>query len=353
MRREQRYLLTRGSINQAPKYRCPQCHCCTCSVQCYKRHQQWSQCSGKRDPGAFVKKSQLSTPAGIDHDYNFLTAIDKVVDIAGRSAKDRGIILQHAGSKAQQKCSSFQQHLEMTRVRIHRAPTGMSREKVNQTRWHPKHKCILWTLEWIHPDQSKELGQCRETSPLSTTYHELLLQKRSSKKRKTQGTESYNSSKLPLSPAVTIEAGEVVHPNAPLNAQHRSTDIHENYRTSSQYYFYLVKPFTSGLTRVLVPVSPSYPLASCLGGNEIFEFPTIQVLGQPPTSLPKGFDLEEEYVVQTQNKIPELNDDLGKIRVADIDEKYHPEENPQSWDQDWFNANDLSILESLQRDIDG
>lgn len=242
-----------------------------------------------------MTKSQLSTSAGIDHDYNFLTSIDNIVDLAGQNAKNRGIILQDTGNEVPQKGINFQQHLEVTRVKIHRAPVGMSREKVNQTRWHPRHKCIVWTLEWIHPDQSKELGLCRETFPLSTTYQQLLLQKLSSKKRKldAQDHASNKSVQQPLSPAAAMKAVGVDYTNSTPIGQLGLTDSHENLSTSTGYYFYLVKPFTSGTTRILIPVSPLCPLSSCLRDNEIFEFPTIQVLSQPQTSLPKGFDLEK------------------------------------------------------------
>lgn len=62
---------------QPPKYTCPACHTHTCSLPCTQRHKAWSACTGRRDPTAFRPLHALKTPAGIDHDYNFLTAIER------------------------------------------------------------------------------------------------------------------------------------------------------------------------------------------------------------------------------------------------------------------------------------
>ncbi len=127
------------SNNQKPRYRCPRCATRTCSLPCYKRHQQWSQCSGKRDPTAYVKKSQLVTPAGIDHDYNFLTGVERALDRAGRQNVDMRL---HGGGRSSKRLAdpigSLQKRLTWSRVIVDRAPVGMTRQKVNETRWNSK-----------------------------------------------------------------------------------------------------------------------------------------------------------------------------------------------------------------------
>jgi hypothetical protein len=107
------------------KYRCPGCSARTCSLPCYKRHQQWAQCNGKRDPAKFVKKSQLATPAGIDHDYNFLTSIERGLEKARRAAKGR---------------QASDQHFAVAGVAVIRAPKGLSRQKDNKTHQNKKQK---------------------------------------------------------------------------------------------------------------------------------------------------------------------------------------------------------------------
>ncbi len=126
------------SNNNEPKYCCPGCKSRTCSLECYKRHKVWSQCSGKRDPGAYVKRSQLATAAGIDHDYNFLTSIEKAFDSAGRDADDRGIALRVASAWEPTSGSNYQRNLQACGVIVYRAPKGMSRQRHNHTKWHPK-----------------------------------------------------------------------------------------------------------------------------------------------------------------------------------------------------------------------
>ncbi|KAL8365175.1 hypothetical protein RB595_004129 [Gaeumannomyces hyphopodioides] len=73
----------------APKYRCPRCAARTCSLACVTRHKSRAGCSGARDPAAFVPASRLRTPAGIDHDYNFLSAIERARDRAARDVAGR------------------------------------------------------------------------------------------------------------------------------------------------------------------------------------------------------------------------------------------------------------------------
>lgn len=126
------------SNNNKPNYRCPRCATRTCSLSCYRRHQQWAQCSGKRDPTAYVKRGQLATPAGLDHDYNFLTGIERAFDRADHDAEDRGIRVRSDKAKAPARGSNYEKHLESTRVVVERAPAGMSRQKQNNTRWNTK-----------------------------------------------------------------------------------------------------------------------------------------------------------------------------------------------------------------------
>ena len=131
---------TNSSTDATPKYCCPRCSTRTCSLQCYKRHQLWSQCSGKRDPGAYVKRSQLATAAGIDRDYNFLTGIERAFDAADRESESRGIISSGKGRHegVPKPGSHLQQRLDVSGAIIRKAPVGMSRQKTNRTQWHPR-----------------------------------------------------------------------------------------------------------------------------------------------------------------------------------------------------------------------
>ena len=103
-------------------------------MPCYKRHQQWAQCNGKRDPAKFVKKSQLATPAGIDHDYNFLTGIERGLEKAEKQLEDTDL-----GSRSDPRRNGkgrllTNQHFADAGVTVIRAPKGLSRQKENKSR---------------------------------------------------------------------------------------------------------------------------------------------------------------------------------------------------------------------------
>lgn len=119
-----------------PQYRCPRCSCQTCSAQCVKRHKEWHQCSGKRDPTAKVPKAQLFTPAGIDHDFNFITGIERSrADLETKVPQGKRIEGGSLRSGIESKSRNIQERLDLTRVNIDWAPIGMSRQKLNQTKW--------------------------------------------------------------------------------------------------------------------------------------------------------------------------------------------------------------------------
>ncbi|XP_014559291.1 hypothetical protein COCVIDRAFT_13638 [Bipolaris victoriae FI3] len=159
------------------KYRCPGCSARTCSLPCYKRHQQWAQCSGKRDPTKFVKKSQLLTPAGIDHDFNFLSGIERDLDRADKVAAHASAAAPSEGLSNRQRAGVPYAKLEAAAaVNIIRAPQGLSRQRENKSHMSatklvapvkpnmsttlliciPRKvsRNIVWTVEWID-DASK------------------------------------------------------------------------------------------------------------------------------------------------------------------------------------------------------
>ena len=71
-----------------PKYRCPRCSSQTCSLTCSKRHKLWSDCNGVRDPTVYKPRHELATPAGIDHDYNFISSIERGIERTDRLIVD-------------------------------------------------------------------------------------------------------------------------------------------------------------------------------------------------------------------------------------------------------------------------
>ena len=99
-----------------------------------------------------MKIKDLATAKGIDHDYNYLTSIEREFDRAEKEARSRGIVLEDAavGHSDTRDWKSrglngpvkgevaMKAALEQCKVIIARAPKGMARNKQNQTSWHKK-----------------------------------------------------------------------------------------------------------------------------------------------------------------------------------------------------------------------
>ena len=120
-----------------------------------------------RDPGAYLKRSELANPAAFDRDFNFISGIERTLERAERDAENRGIDLasastgtsdaaggqsqdsvtgqkrKHPGQGLVKGEAGFLRGAEAGGVRVVRAPRGMSRNKVNGSRWHPKYVFIL------------------------------------------------------------------------------------------------------------------------------------------------------------------------------------------------------------------
>lgn len=80
-----------------------------------------------------MKKSQLATPAGIDHDYNFLSGIERDLEKSEKSVTEKGL---DVGLNARPKGDQTQRldyQFAAAGVRVLRAPKGMSRAKENKT----------------------------------------------------------------------------------------------------------------------------------------------------------------------------------------------------------------------------
>ena len=121
------------SNTNEPKYKCPGCSARTCSLPCVKRHKLRADCTGKRDPTKFIKKSELATPAGIDHDYNFLSGIERDLEKVDKSVEERGLDFGlNARSKGDQS-QKMDWQFSTAGVKVIRAPKGLSRAKENKT----------------------------------------------------------------------------------------------------------------------------------------------------------------------------------------------------------------------------
>lgn len=165
------------SYTEKPKYRCPRCKAQTCSLACYKRHQQRASCSGQRDPAAYLKKSQWATANGIDQDYNYLKGVERNINRAGKDVANRGIGVENLTSRNVARGwrvdSVLQRYLIENRIGVQHAPRGMSRQKFNQTRPTKKNR-IVWTVEWIDGAGSSNVRHDNSESDNLVDLYDML-----------------------------------------------------------------------------------------------------------------------------------------------------------------------------------
>ena len=206
----------------------------------------------------------------------------------------------------------------------------------------PRKKRIVWTVEWIHEDQTRELDEVRETLSLSEAYKELLARKQpKSKKRKIPSapftstfatSDSINESENGMRDISAIDVtteivggsadNSTISPESPTiepaleSPSNEAT--HDNSKdislAPSGFHFYLVKPHTSSSRRVLIPLSNEATLSTGLRGHVVLEFPTIQVLFKPPESLPSEFQLEDDYLDQELKEQSEFEELLATVQ---------------------------------------
>ncbi|TQN74454.1 putative box C/D snoRNA protein [Colletotrichum shisoi] len=169
---------------EPPRYKCPRCTIRTCSLACTKRHKAWSSCNGIRDATAYIPPSKLKTAAGVDHDFNFLSGIERAVQRSekeiveerqllrpedlrpievrsvqwktGRDGRKKRVLVTEVlkgdgGSARQEALMSipFKKRLSKFGILLRRAPTGMARQKENGTNFSKASGRINWQVEWL------------------------------------------------------------------------------------------------------------------------------------------------------------------------------------------------------------
>ncbi|KAK2594573.1 hypothetical protein QQS21_007703 [Conoideocrella luteorostrata] len=178
-----------------PKYKCPRCNIQTCSLPCIKKHKAWSECSGHRDPTAYVARSRLRTAAGVDHDYNFLHGIELSVERSekllveekglvqqqelrpltmqqvrwktGRDGRKRKVLVTQVLREAKGRTfdKGLAQRLRRLNVQIVCAPLGMARQRENNTTLNKRTGRINWQVEWLGfgEEDEEEMGSDAES----------------------------------------------------------------------------------------------------------------------------------------------------------------------------------------------
>ncbi|EAW17383.1 zinc finger HIT domain-containing protein [Aspergillus fischeri NRRL 181] len=380
-----------------PKYRCPRCSTRTCSLPCSRRHKLWSQCSGVRDPAAYLKRSELATESAFDRDFNFITKIERSLERAGREAEDRGIPLNgttaadpavlglehelgqdgpdaEAGRKRKRPEqggfvkgeAGFLRGAQTAGVRVIRAPKGLSRNKANASKWNPKHKCLSWTVEWITADGKKVTRNCLESCSLAEAYDRIypqpkerageIVRKPRKDEQTLESTGDQEQESEPASSEQQTQSETVEPPSAAPTGQSATEPTPDQPSGSSEskheiiphrgVSFYLHRPRTATKQPVLIPLSPTMTFTSALRDRSVLEFPTIYALPQPPEALHAEkespmFLLEEDFL-RTQG--PET--DLSEAMLQEASE-----DQVDAGDLDIGNIDEKKVLEVLKQDL--
>jgi hypothetical protein len=120
-------------------------------------------------------------------------------------------------------------------------------------------------------------------------------------------------------------------------------------------HYYLVKPRTSGLEKVLIPLSPTDTFLTCLQNQTVLEFPTIQVLASGPEALPTGFITDDEYLAKSIKQAHEMEHLIQEEGEIDSDTDRKVDEHAESRTNDDADGgampNTTTLLATLERDM--
>jgi hypothetical protein len=290
------FSLTLPSHLSRPKYKCPRCTIQTCSVECVKRHKLWSQCSGARDPAAYRKRYQLATPSSFDQDFNFITRVERTIERAENVAQERGIALGEDRRKRAKGEARRDAETQQRKAIVLKAPAGMSRALQNKSKWDNRHKCLLWTVEWILDNGSNVLGNCQETRTIREAFANAVG------KRKMRNQQS---------PAVkTTVSAQYLEPKSASESQQDNFSnpaALTEPASNVEHHFYLHRPNLPSNVRCVIPLMSDATIKDVMLDKVLVEFPTIFVLSISKEKLQEPFITEEEYIKQHGNVVSETS----------------------------------------------
>lgn len=313
-----------------------------------------------------MKRAELATPKGIDHDYNYLTSIERELDNAEKNAASRGLVLEEErkkGNKLVKGEKQFNAAIERCMVVVANAPKGMTRSKQNTTICSKKNRTLKWTVEWVHPNGKKTMDKLWETQCISTAYDDHLRHLNPSRPRKKRkpdhgprekrkpshkhedGTESASfvlanepvhdvtSEGQPVESSTTAPVGKRKREESEFNADHITEGENQNISIATgpsepaalptlahtppqsedspaiipapkeDFSFYLHHPSLPSRHPVLIPLPPDAKLATALTNRLVLEFPTIYVLpGKTDGTLPEGLVSEEDFFASAKKE---------------------------------------------------
>ena len=280
---------------------------------------------------------------------------------------------------------AYQRYLRESRIIVDRAPVGMSRQKLNQSRHIQRSKRIVWTVEWVDIYGVKTLSEVDQNLTLSEAYAQMRVAKdRESRKRKRDLEDDLvkpadANKATPDQQQQTTDHSHPVHqleqqdgsssadqqqsldPATDTNTQPTaSTDSPVN--TSGPVppaltpHLYLRRPHTTSSLPVLIPLpdEDTITLTTALHNRVVLEFPTIYALTESPDNLPSTYTTEEKYLAGRRAADDELRGIVEKLPddVRRRDGKgYGGDEGEEDEEEGGERLDQERILEMLRRDV--
>ncbi|KAK4678262.1 hypothetical protein QC764_306010 [Podospora pseudoanserina] len=325
---------------EPPKYTCPRCKAQTCSLACSKKHKTRASCDGVRNPREYMPIHELRTPRGIDHDFNFLSSIERerlraeqdIVEV--RRLMDAKEL--HPPTPAEEQklfrkvwdgdrlsfepvenntqhnaiVAQLRRRLRNLDIEVVYMPKGMSRQRENKTSWNKRTNAINFQVEWLIYDSTsqqkplKVLYKALENIPLYSALTNTVIWHNGQLDRLVREADPEYDERNPLKKPkaeyipVTIQGqSTLAWSSAPYCFQNPLDSTWFSFSSAPsvestpeeqyhKYSFYLKKATKEAPnSRTLIPLSPDSNLKDALSGRTVVEFPTIVAI-QPGCPLP-------------------------------------------------------------------
>ena len=257
-------------------------------------------------------------------------------------------------------------YLHDNRIRVDRAPTGLSRQRANMTRYLQKSKRIVWTVEWIESNGDKVVSEVFEGATIEEAWKDVLKERGKKRKREEEKEESTSNTRAQPAPRPTTLADSTaillpaeIATAAPSDNQElieapAIEDDEQKEEPVIRQYFYLHKPHTPSNIKVLIPLDALSSLTSSLRDRVLLEIPTIYYLPHSAESLPSNYMTEQAYLSRSNGSAPRVGDftvDAAGARKEKLQGGIFASR-PESGleDEDDHELDEKSILDMLRRD---
>lgn len=207
--------------------------------------------------------------------------MERTIERAGHEAHERGIALNDQRRKRVKGEARRDVEIQGRAAIVLRAPPGMSRALQNKSKWDNRHKCLVWTVEWILEDEAKVYGNCQETRTIAQAFANAVGRR-----------------KLPSRQGCTSQTtmSRTEDHGIKSTVEHRGNGGPSQSASHEEYHFYLHRPNLPSNVRCVIPVEPDAIIKDIIRDRVLIEFPTIFVLSHSNDTLQTPFITEEEYL---------------------------------------------------------